>query len=149
MINRSMIALSLAAGCCVLASCGSGALLAELSGLPKAEPTVVEPATARPSVASAPPGRVSGEPSSAAKVDGATASAPAVATADFIVAFRAPLVTLFTSESGQDAQRVPASTLTVPLKVAGKNPASGRLRIETLDGVRWVATSDVMFEPSR
>jgi len=59
------------------------------------------------------------------------------------VNFRNANVTLFKSEVGQDAQRVPKTTLPVPSHATVGAGNSDRLQIMTLDGVRWVALSDV------
>jgi len=62
-----------------------------------------------------------------------------------IVAFKPAVVTLYMSEAGQQAERVPKSTLPLPIVAASANPASGRLQIMTLDGVRWVPIAEVQL----
>lgn len=60
-----------------------------------------------------------------------------------IVGFRQPIVTLYLSETGQEAQRVPKAALPLPMVSAKPTASSVRLQIMTLDGVRWVSQSDV------
>jgi hypothetical protein len=61
------------------------------------------------------------------------------------VAFKPAVVTLYMSEAGQQAERVPKSTLPLPIVAASSNAASGRLQIMTLDGVRWVPIAEVQL----
>lgn len=63
-----------------------------------------------------------------------------------ITAFKSPIVTLFMSEGGQDGQRVPKSTLPVPVVATASDASRSRLEIMTLDGPRWVAAADVVID---
>lgn len=80
---------------------------------------------------------------SASNVSPATVGAASPCKACTIVGFRQPIVTLYMSEAGQEAQRVPKAALPLPMVSAKPTDSSARLQIMTLDGVRWVSQSDV------
>lgn len=61
-----------------------------------------------------------------------------------ITAFRVAAVVLFTSDAGVDGQKVPAHSMAVPLPVVARS--GSRLAIRTVEGVRWIAISDVAYD---
>ncbi|MEZ5817633.1 MAG: hypothetical protein R3D44_11155 [Hyphomicrobiaceae bacterium] len=65
-----------------------------------------------------------------------------------IVAFHKDLVTLYASETGADAERVRVSALTVPLRYRAASAKAQRVLIDTVNGPRWIATSEVTLGPS-
>ena len=61
-----------------------------------------------------------------------------------IVGFKPQMVTLYLSEGGQEAQRIPRTAMQLPILAASGK--ADRLQIMTLDGLRWVASSDVQLD---
>lgn len=66
-----------------------------------------------------------------------------------IVGFRNANVTLFKNVIGEEAQRVPKSSIPVPIIGTATDGASDRLQIMTLDGIRWVSSAEVELELPR
>jgi hypothetical protein len=66
-----------------------------------------------------------------------------------IVAFRTANVTLFKNVIGQEAERVPKTSIPLPTIGTAVDGTTDRLQIMTLDGVRWVSTAEVEFSQSR
>jgi hypothetical protein len=133
-----------------LAACGSASLpkLSDLSegAAPPAVATAPQGATAQPISQLPPPaaptsaGLPSGPPS------GSGVDAPLQRSTrgrDAIVGFKGPTVILFGDEFGNDGERVAASALSVPLQVRNAASNASRVQIETAQGPRWVARSEI------
>ncbi len=133
-----------------LTACGT-ASLPKLSDLLEANPP--------PAVAAAPPGtrhrRLSELPPPASttsavappgRPSGTGVDAPPARSArgpDVIVGFKGPTVILFGGEFGNDGERVAASAINVPVQVRSAASNASRVQIETAQGPRWVARSEI------
>jgi hypothetical protein len=72
------------------------------------------------------------------------AAVPSAATPDQITGFRGPTVILYSSERSNEGEKVPASSLPLPLRSRAASPGSPRVEIMTVYGPRWIAKSDVV-----
>lgn len=111
-------------------------------------PTLPSLAPSTPPAADAAPGtppKPGSPPVSLGSNAGQPAKEPTVAAGGLgqITAIRTATVVLYSSDDGTDGQRVPASTLGLPMPVAGRTPK--RLAIHTVEGVRWIAIADVTY----
>jgi hypothetical protein len=59
-----------------------------------------------------------------------------------IVTVRGPTIVLYTTPTGTDGVRMPATAFAVPVR-GRKVPNVDRFEVMTVDGRRWVASSDV------
>jgi hypothetical protein len=62
---------------------------------------------------------------------------------DVIVGFKGPTVILFGGEFGNEGERVSASAINVPLQVRNAASNTSRVQIDTAQGPRWVARSEI------
>jgi hypothetical protein len=69
-------------------------------------------------------------------------------SADYIVGFRGQTVILYSSETSNDGERVPAATLPLPLRVRPGPPTAARVEIMTVQGPRWIAKTEVSLGPA-
>lgn len=65
-----------------------------------------------------------------------------------IVGFRGTTVVLYSSESGNEGERVPAASLPIPLRARGSLSNSSRLTFQTASGPRWISNADVVIGPA-
>ena len=63
-----------------------------------------------------------------------------------IVSFRSPTVIIYESEHSNVGQRVPVTSLTLPIMVGSSDASSSRLPITMVEGTRWLAKADVMLK---
>jgi hypothetical protein len=61
-----------------------------------------------------------------------------------IAGFRSSTVILFSSDVGTDGQKVAVSTLSLPTPIVAMSASKKRLAIHTVEGIRWVAMTDVV-----
>lgn len=62
---------------------------------------------------------------------------------DLIVGFKGPTVILFGGEFGNEGERVAASAINVPIQARSAASNASRVQIETAQGPRWVARSEI------
>jgi hypothetical protein len=88
-----------------------------------------------------------GAPSSArgagAPVSPETSARAAGHDNDVVRQFRAASVVLYRTETGYEGQRVPTSSLFLPIRVDRKSADGSRFELITVDGSRWIAFADV------
>jgi hypothetical protein len=129
-----------------LTACGSASLprLSDLTeGSPPPAVAAAPPGTTTPPTAQLPPPAVT---TGAARPSGSGVDTPPRRPArgvDVIVGFKGPTVILFGGEFGNEGERVAASALTVPLQVRNAASNASRVQIETAQGPRWVARSEI------
>jgi len=66
------------------------------------------------------------------------------ATPGQIAGFRSSIVILYSSDVGTDGQKVAVSTLSLPTSIVAMSASKKRLAIHTVEGIRWVAITDVV-----
>lgn len=75
-----------------------------------------------------------------------SSAVPDIGSARRILGFRAAYVTVYSSDSGNAGQRLPADTLKPPLNIEAMNAATKRLQIMTVDGSGWISSADAVLE---
>lgn len=63
-----------------------------------------------------------------------------------IVGFRNQTVIIYESEHSNVGQRVPASSLSLPITVGSSDVSNSRLPVPMVEGTRWLARADVMLK---
>ena len=121
----------------------SGCSLTGLDSMPKL-PTEKEPEA-----------QVKGNDSTGSEIDRvqrmAATSSPLpspVRQSSYISGFRSSTVILYSRDVGSDGVRLSAAALATPLVILGRSSDGGRLEISTVEGLRWIAASDVILENS-
>jgi hypothetical protein len=61
-----------------------------------------------------------------------------------IAGFRSSTVILYSSDVGSDGKKVAVSTLSLPTPIVAMSASKQRLAIHTVEGIRWVAITDVV-----
>jgi hypothetical protein len=61
-----------------------------------------------------------------------------------IAGFRTSTVILYSSDVGTDGKKVAVSTLSLPTPIVAMSASKQRLAIHTLEGIRWVAITEVV-----
>ena len=62
-----------------------------------------------------------------------------------IAGFRSSTVILYSSDVGTDGKKVAVSTLSLPTPIVAMSASKQRLAIHTVEGVRWVAITEVVI----
>lgn len=65
-----------------------------------------------------------------------------------IVAFRGKSIVLYSTETGNDGERITASSFALPMSVRAPSTTSQRLQVMTVYGPRWIARADVSLSQS-
>jgi len=105
----------------------------------------VEVAPDPSSMAQQPPGDAGLSPGANSPAPPAgTAALPSSARAS-IVGFKASTVVLFSGEFGNEGERVATSSLALPLQTTTSPSNAGRVQIETVYGLRWIARTEVVL----
>jgi hypothetical protein len=65
-----------------------------------------------------------------------------------VTGFRGPMIIIFSAQDSHNGERIPTATITLPLKAQQVPGHPERLEIMTVYGPRWIATSEVMVEPT-
>ena len=73
------------------------------------------------------------------------ASPPPVGGTPAIIAFKGPLVTLYSGESSFEGERLAASSILVPIRARSMSAGGGRIEIATVAGPRWIDRSEVVM----
>jgi hypothetical protein len=60
-----------------------------------------------------------------------------------IIGFKGPTVILFGGEFGNEGERIAASAINVPIQARSAASNASRVQIETAQGPRWVARSEI------
>lgn len=126
-----------------LTACGSAALpkltdITESTAPPAAavRPNGAQPPSTGPAAAENPPERPFGT--------GVDAPLPRAARGpEVIVGFKGPTVILFGGEFGNEGERIAASAIGVPLQVRNAASNATRVEIDTAQGPRWIARSEI------
>ena len=75
----------------------------------------------------------------------ASEATPASRTAPGQIAgFRSSTVILYSSDVGTDGKKVAVSTLSLPTPIVAMSASKQRLAINTVEGIRWVAITEVV-----
>ena len=61
-----------------------------------------------------------------------------------IAGFRSSAVILYSSDVGTDGKKVAVSTLSLPTPIVAMSASKQRLAINTVEGIRWVAITEVV-----
>ena len=64
-----------------------------------------------------------------------------------IVSIKGPTVVMYSSETGNDGERVPAASLDLPMRASVGQLNTSRLTVATANGPRWIAQSEVVLSP--
>ena len=126
---------------CAAALLAAAGLSACSTSDPPSLPSLAEPV---------PPGESAGQTAMAPKAGArpaVSASEPTGvngATPGQIAGFRSSTVILYSSDVGTDGQKVPVSTLPLPMPIAAMSASKKRLAIHTVEGIRWIAMTDVV-----
>lgn len=125
-----------------LTACGS-ASLPKLSDL--AESTAPPTAAVQPNGAQPPTGPAAAENLPERPFGtGVDTPLPRVARGpEVIVGFKGPTVILFGGEFGNEGERIAASAIGVPLQVRNAASNASRVEIDTAQGPRWIARSEI------
>jgi hypothetical protein len=91
---------------------------------------------------------VAGLPAAQAPSAPKAPSATAALEQRTITGFRSAMIIVFSGQDSHNGERMPTATMTLPLKARQLPGHPDRLEIMTVYGPRWIATSEVVVEPT-